>query len=256
MAGTLAIIFACAGSLSPAQAAEGLVNSTITDVQESAATAVAPDGRYVVTWASANQDGDSWGIYAQRFSSTGTAAGGEFQVHTDTTGAQQNPAIAIDNAGNFVVAWQTTHVDPSFFNVFAQRFDASGTKLGSPFRVDAVAGGDVINPSVAMDSLGNYVIAFENHVNHDGDGYGIYARRYNSLGQSQGGGFKVNTYFTGNQTEPSVAMDDAGNFVVVWASAGQDGNQRMRRSERPAPMSARSSSATGTIRSTRITPPT
>ena len=39
-----------------------------------------------------------------------------------------------------------------------------------------------------MDADGDFVIAFENHVNHDGDGWGIYARRYDNTGASQGGG--------------------------------------------------------------------
>ena len=30
--------------------------------------------------------------------------------------------------------------------------------------------------------------------------------------------FQVNTYTTLWQKDPSVAMDDAGNFVVVWSS--------------------------------------
>jgi parallel beta-helix repeat protein len=134
--------------------------------------------------------------------------------------------VAIDDAGNFVVAWQTNHLDPSFFNIFAQRFDASGAKLGGEFRVDAVAGGDVVNPSVAMDALGNFVIAFENRAGYDGDGYGIYARLYDSQGQSVTGGFNVNTYSAGDQTEPAVGMDDDGEFVVVWASDLQDGDLR------------------------------
>ena len=35
--------------------------------------------------------------------------------------------------------------------------------------------------------------------------------------------FQVNTYTTGDQTTPSVAIDETGDFVVVWESAGQDG---------------------------------
>lgn len=35
-----------------------------------------------------------------------------------------------------------------------------------------------------------------------------------------GSEFKVNTYTTGFQTEPSVAIDETGSFLVVWHSAG------------------------------------
>src|SRR6185436_5784427 len=36
--------------------------------------------------------------------------------------------------------------------------------------------------------------------------------------------FQVNTYTTGDQSRPSVAIDEAGNFVVVWLSLGEDGS--------------------------------
>lgn len=36
--------------------------------------------------------------------------------------------------------------------------------------------------------------------------------------------FRVNTYFTGTQAEPSARYDPFGNFVVVWRSTGQDGS--------------------------------
>jgi len=35
---------------------------------------------------------------------------------------------------------------------------------------------------------------------------------------------QVNTTTSGNQTAPEVAMDGDGDYVVVWQSAGQDGN--------------------------------
>jgi hypothetical protein len=163
---------------------ETLVNTTTGGIQTLSDVAVAADGSYVVTWASQNQDGDGYGVYAQRYDANGNAIGGEILVNTSTTGDQTNPSIAIDDAGNFVIAWQTTHLGSGFFNVYAQRFDASGNKLGGEFRVDAVAGGDVINADVAMDADGDFVIAFENNVNHDGDGWGIYARRYDNTGAS------------------------------------------------------------------------
>jgi hypothetical protein len=58
----------------------------------------------------------------------------------------------------------------------------------------------------------------------DGSGYGIFAQRYDAAGLRRGGEFQVNTYTTDDQHEPLVASDAAGNFVVVWASYGQDGS--------------------------------
>ena len=35
---------------------------------------------------------------------------------------------------------------------------------------------------------------------------------------------RVNTFTTGDQTAPAVAMDAAGDYVAVWQSYGQDGS--------------------------------
>jgi hypothetical protein len=43
--------------------------------------------------------------------------------------------------------------------------------------------------------------------------------------QPVGPEFKANTYFSGRQVLPSVAMSASGSFVVVWQSLGQDGSE-------------------------------
>ncbi|MEK7217157.1 MAG: flagellar hook associated protein, partial [Chloroflexota bacterium] len=72
-----------------------------------------------------------------------------------------------------------------------------------------------------MDDVGDFVIVWQSY-NQD-NLFDIYAQRYNASGLAQGNEFSVNTYTTGDQTEPAVAMDADGDFVVVWRSAGQEG---------------------------------
>jgi hypothetical protein len=54
----------------------------------------------------------------------------------------------------------------------------------------------------------------------DGDGTGIWARRFSAAGAPLTGEVRVNTYTTGNQTFPVVAGSSANGFVVAWESAG------------------------------------
>ncbi len=58
----------------------------------------------------------------------------------------------------------------------------------------------------------------------DGSGYGVYGQRYDAAGAAQGTEFRVNTFVTGDQRYPGVAMDADGDFVVTWTSDGQDGS--------------------------------
>src|SRR5262245_43284065 len=78
-------------------------------------------------------------------------------------------------------------------------------------------------PSVASDAFGNFVVVWMTDY-QDGSVSGIFGRRFDSAGSPRGPEFKVNTYTDGDQYRPSVASDDAGNFVVVWTSYAQDGS--------------------------------
>ncbi len=79
---------------------------------------------------------------------------------------------------------------------------------------------------MAADALGNAIFTWTSN-GQDGNGLGVYAQRYNSLGLAVGGEFRVNTTTTGNQSDASVAVTRSvtnNDFVITWTSAGQDGS--------------------------------
>ena len=116
--------------------------------------------------------------------------------------------MAADSAGDFVVVWESGGEDGDGYGIFAQRYNAIGMTQGPEFRVNTYTTSDQQRPSVAMDSAGDFVVAWQS--GEDGSGYGVYAQRYNVAGVAQGSEFQVNTYTTNNQYAPSVAMDSAG----------------------------------------------
>jgi len=206
-----------------AQGAEFRVNTYTTGAQSLPSVAMDSAGAFVVTWQSNLQDGNSYGIYAQRYSAAGAAQGSEFLVNSYTTNSQLAPAVAMDSAGDFVITWSSYTQDGSQYGVYAQRFNSAGTAQGSAFEVNTYTTGQQNATSVAMDAGGDFVISWQSSM-QDGGGYGVFAQRYNSTGVAQGSEFQVNTYTTGDQEAPSVAMDSAGDFVIAWQSNAQDGN--------------------------------
>ncbi|MGB5339073.1 MAG: hypothetical protein WBO06_08270, partial [Gammaproteobacteria bacterium] len=76
---------------------------------------------------------------------------------------------------------------------------------------------------VAAGPNGEYVVVWQS-TNQDGDGNGIFAQRFNAVGQAEGAEFRVNSTTAKHQTVPVVAMDAGGKFVVAWQSENQDGN--------------------------------
>jgi uncharacterized repeat protein (TIGR01451 family) len=199
------------------------VNTYTIDHQWSPSVAMDADGDFVVAWWSDGQDGSGYGVYAQRYTGDGTPAGGEFRVNTHTTDYQWSPGAAMDADGDFVVAWQSGGQDGSSLGVYAQRYTGDGTPAGGEFRVNTYTTSWQGEPGAAMDADGDFVVAWTSD-GQDGSSSGVYAQRYTGDGTPAGGEFRVNTYTTGVQQSPSVAMDADGDFVVAWESYGQDGS--------------------------------
>ena len=113
--------------------------------------------------------------------------------------------------------------DGSGQGVFGQRFAASGAPVGAEFRVNTYTALDQSRPTIALDSSGNFVVAWQS-AGQDGSGNGVFGQRYAATGAPLGPEFRVNTYVASDQVDPAVAADNAGDFVVVWSSFGQDGS--------------------------------
>jgi len=198
------------------------VNSYTTSSQFDPAVASGPSGDFVVVWHSYGSSGtdtdhDGTSIHGQRYASDGSAAGGEFQVNTYTTGYQMHPAVATDFGGRFVVVWQGSQ------GIEGQRFASNGATQGSEFQVNAPTTGFQQQPAVATDPDGDFVVAWTSAGSSgtDHSGYSIQVQRYASNGSAHGSQFQVNTYTTGTQQNPSVAMDEVGDFLVVWQSEAE-----------------------------------
>ncbi|MBD2461517.1 tandem-95 repeat protein [Oscillatoria sp. FACHB-1407] len=197
------------------------VNTTLPGTQQASNVAMDANGSFVVTWTSLAQDGNGNGIIARRYDNTNNTWGSEFRVNTQiTSGDQQYSRIAMADNGNFVITW--INGSGAAADVYARLFDADGDPITTEFRVNNYTTNGQLDPSVAMDADGDFVIVWASN-GQDGSNDGVYARRYNALGQPQGTDeFRVNSTTFNQQRNPTVSMDGAGNFIVTWSSAGQD----------------------------------
>jgi len=198
--------------------AEIPVNTYTTDDQSDAFVATDPAGNFVVTWTSYGQDGEGDGVVARRFDRTGAPVGGEFIVNTFTSGNQYADAVTTDGAGNFVVVW--TQNGGGSYGIFARRYDAAGNALGGQFQVDTTSDYNYFADAKA-DRAGNFVVVW--HGAPTGAGQkDILARRFDSAGTPLGDEFVVNQSTGGDQLYPSLATDNAGNFIVTWSGSDAD----------------------------------
>ncbi len=203
-----------------------LINQTTLNEQVDPAVAVCGSGRIMVAWTS-SQNGDR-DIYARMFNSDGTPVAGEFLVNAGyTINDQQNVDVAVDPVGNYIVVWEGEGPGDTA-GIFGQRFFWDGTPNGGIFQANVTTAGIQSNAAVASDADANFIVTWTDSAPADPV---IRGQRFSSAGIAQGQ-FTVQATSVGAADLSSVAMDDAGNFVVVWGENNGDANNsgvRMRR---------------------------
>ena len=174
-------------------------------------------GDFVIAWLDGGTT-QAAGVYAQRYNSSGVAQGSNTAIST-VSGAS-NPSVAMEPTGQYVIAWQFVQTG-SATGVEAQRFDADGNALTSVVPLSTSETYDQGNASVAIDSEGDFVVAWESY------GQGgtasslatILAQRVNSggtlIGPTQ---FLPSTQSGDSQTAPKIASNPNGNAMFVWQS--------------------------------------
>jgi hypothetical protein len=202
---TLVAAMACGGDFQ--------ANTRKSNKQENPAIAMDAEGNFVVVWNSYLQDGSSNGIFGQRFDSNCKPAGSEFQINTTTSGNQREPAVAMDAGGKFVVTWYGPGEDEE--DIFARRFNSNGQPLGSEFSVNAHTSDRQLYPRAAMNNDGGFIIVWESSNIPGQSSKAVCGRLYDSSGSSTGPEFVINKEASDSRY-PDVAMDAEGNFAVVW----------------------------------------
>jgi hypothetical protein len=154
----------------------------------------------------------------------GNKIGSELLLNTWTTDSQGDPSVTSLSDGGFVVVWDSNGQDRSSWGVYAQRFDLNGNKIGSEFRVNTWTTDAQWGPSVASLLNGGFVVVWQSF-GQDSSGYGVYGQGFDADGNKVGPEFRVNTWTTDSQWNPSVTSLPNGGFVVVWDSKEQDGSE-------------------------------
>jgi hypothetical protein len=167
-------------------------------------------GNFVVVWQSSWYS-VGWGVYGQYFSATGERLGGEFLISQEA-GVNQEPAVAMDQRGNFVVVWMgQAPLEPA---IFAQRFSAGGGRLGGEIRVsDVLEYFPGVHPRVSIDLQGNFVVSWTNW----SEGVSM-VRLFRADGTPVRSPVPL-TYVRG-QVDAQVAFADNGTFGAAWTDLG------------------------------------
>ncbi|MFT3925248.1 MAG: metallophosphoesterase [Myxococcales bacterium] len=201
--------------------ADKTVNTVDDGQQYEPAIGMDSAGNFVVAWEDDQDANGSFQILARGFTATGAQRFADFTVNTVAAGQQFNPAVALDNSGDFVVGWEDDQDNNNLFQIFARGFTATGAQRFAQLQVNTNAGGNHAKPQVAMDANGAFAVVWEDDQDNNGY-YQIYARGFTLTGTQRFGVTTVNSVGGGQQYAPTIAMKSTGDFVVGWEDDQDD----------------------------------
>lgn len=171
-------------------------------------------GNFVVVWESHSADGlASSRILARRFDRNGNSLSGPFEVSPPAGGF--SPRVAMAPSGAFLVTWEERSAADRA-EIWARRFDASGSPQGPGFRVSGAAGAgrERAIPLMGTDD-GGFSVLWE-------DGGRIVYQRFDAAGQRIGGETQIEE--TPAPRAANAAVDPFGNVLLLWEGLEADGN--------------------------------
>jgi hypothetical protein len=185
-------------------------------------------------------------FFARVIGPDGTDLVPTFKV-ADFIGIHEYPAaIAMNDAGEFAIAWESAPVPSTYYHVYVQLFAPDGTPIGDPISL-----GQGNNPGIAMNLDGFVVtlsgllrsydlqglLRYESPLEGSADtsvamnpagaitavwddwtgnqSRGIFAQNFDADGAA-GAPYQVNEQTGGMFFEPRVAMSERGEVVLAW----------------------------------------
>jgi hypothetical protein len=155
-------------------------------------------------------------IYARLYDNNGVAQSDEFLVNSDANPCA-NPAVASASDGSFMVTWGAYDMVSltNGWDIYARAFSGAGAG-GTTVRVNSYLPGPQYAPRISVIGA-EYLIVWTS-LGQDGSREGVYGQFVHEDGSLVGGEFRVNSTTVGQQMQPTVASDGAGQFLAVWTS--------------------------------------
>jgi len=144
---------------------EFMVDGAVEEKQEAPSIIGLSDGGFVVCWYSHNRSSSLDEIRAQRYDNGGNSIASAFRVNSTVERSKFYPDISSLFDGGFIVCWMSYRQTNPGYDIYAQRYNADGTREGVEFRVNSSEKEDQSHPSVAGLSGGGFAICWRPEIN-------------------------------------------------------------------------------------------
>ncbi len=189
------------------------VNSNVKGNQTEPAVATDAATGFIVTWHGPGvTDPNREDIFARWFDPNGLPVTDDIQVNNDTPGRHIFPSVAINQNGSSIIVWESVdYPEEGDRTICGRLFDRIGLELGDGFVINSEMS-SCRYPDVAMDPNSNFIVVWM----VDKSSNSIMAGLFNADGSAKTEPFEVGVTAFKSVTQPSVAMDETGCFIVTW----------------------------------------
>ena len=151
---------------------ETRANTTITGQQYLPSVAIDGVNNFTVVW-SGRGNGDSIGVFLQRYDASGIPIDGEELVNTTTLYEQADASISMSPSGAAVITWSSLYQDGSGRGVYVQEYSAAGAKVGGEIQINDTTSQEQKFASVAVRGEAAYSVVWSGR--GVGDTTGVFA---------------------------------------------------------------------------------
>ncbi len=197
------------------------VNGYTESYQMDPDVAALSDGGFVVVWYALEDTKELLDqVAARRFDASGATQGWDISLATTYSYKQQNPAVTGLSAGGFAAVWDG-YGSGDADGVHMRIYDSAGSPLEDQSLVNNYTLEEQNSPDIDQLASGDLVVVWVSK-DQDGNGRGVFLRRFTDSGTPIGSDVQVNTFFVSDQIGPRVVASDTGDFLVTWYDEGPD----------------------------------
>ncbi|WP_146206155.1 hypothetical protein [Pseudomonas sp. OV226] len=141
------------------------------------------------------------------------------QVNTTIAGEHGSADVTQLRDGGWLVTW---HKGSEHWDVYQQRYPASGAKVDAEARVNTTENCNQDTPvATALADVG-WLVTWQSDRQDRSEHWDIYQQRYAASGVKVGIDTQINTTENGDQTNPATTALADGGWLVTWESNLQD----------------------------------
>lgn len=181
-----------------------------------------PNDKFVLAWVGNAADGHE-AIFSQLYNKDGSKIGTSIKINNNEFDKIYGHKISSDKDGNYIIVWFAKLIKEEKYNIYAQRVNSRGEKIGEELLISTTATLNNHSPMVAMDKEGNFIIIWVGVESYNPKIFYLYMKRYNYKGEQLG----AEQIIASGRWNPHIVTNGLENYLVTWEGYDESSIRRV-----------------------------